>query len=188
MKRKVIAITGFIGSGKSTASAILRQWGYKTVDCDQLAAEISQQPQVVQQVQNLLGEGYVTDGKLDRRKIRDKVFADAQLLQRYQSLFFDGVHSRLQQIASQCDGPLFVEIAVLGAFDFCWDEVWQIQSDRDALVFRVVNRDGVTENNVLDVLARQSDVAAPTRIILNNGTEAELRAQLRRALAEADLL
>ena len=61
MKRKVIAVTGGIGSGKSTVINILRRAGYATIDCDELAREVAEYPEVAENVRNLLGDGYVIE-------------------------------------------------------------------------------------------------------------------------------
>ena len=186
MKRKVIALTGYIGSGKSTVASILRQWGYKTVDCDAIAREISEQSDTVEKVAQLLGKEYAPNGKLDRVAIREKVFSDAQLLIRYQSLFFDGVKARLQSIAEQTDDTLFVEISVFYAFDFAWDEVWLVQCNAELSVTRVTARDGVSEQSVQNTLARQQ-LPPPDRIIFNDGNVQQLQNALKIALQQANL-
>lgn len=188
MKRKVIALTGFIGSGKSAVAHILRQWDYKTVDCDQIAREISDQSDVVARVGELLGEGYITDGKLNRPLIRERVFSDSELLARYQALFFDGVKKRILQLAANAQSTLFVEIAVVNAFDFSWDEVWRVDSDDANLFRRVSVRDGVTAENVAAIIGKQTPPITPTRVIVNNGTLADLEAAVKRALKDSNLL
>ena len=96
MKRKVIAITGGIGSGKSTVAQILQRQGYKVMFCDVLARQAGESRQVVDSVKKLLGESYVKNGKLDRKAIRQRVFADDDLYKSYSSLFYGKVKSLLQ--------------------------------------------------------------------------------------------
>lgn len=182
MKPEVIAICGYIGSGKSQVAAILRQWGYKTVDCDELAREIADDPDVVRRASELLGEGYVVDGKLNRPLIRRRVFADSDLLGKYQSLFFDKVRARLQETAEQSDGVLFAEVSVWGAFDFPWHSVWRVVSDRSNLLERVQKRDGVSAKNVEEILSRQKPCDSAAYTIVNDGSLAELEASVREAL------
>lgn len=186
MKHKLIALTGHIGSGKSAVAAILRTWGRKTVDCDELARQVADTPEVIDGVTKLLGEGYIRDGKLDRAAIRARVFADEQLLKEYQSLFFDGVKRKLERIAAQSD-VLFVEIAVMDAFDFPWDEVWLVRCGKQLLTERAAARDGVPREQIEDILARQHIYEHPTRIIDNSGSLIELREAVRTALIEAGL-
>ncbi len=187
MRRKMIALTGFIGSGKSTIASILRQWGYKTVDCDEIARQIADDPEVVARAARLLGEQYVIDGKLDRAAVRERVFACPELLNRYQALFFEGVRARIAELATQEGNVLFVEIPVIDAFPFDWDEVWCVQSEKNTLVDRVTARDGVTAASVTATLANQKPCSAPTRIICNNGSLAELERTLGELLVCAGL-
>lgn len=187
MKPDVIALTGFIGSGKSQVASILRSLGYKTVDCDLLARQIADEPDVVEQVSQLLGERYVSDGKLNRKLVRERVFADKDLLAKYQSLFFDKVRRRLENIVEQTQDTLFVEIAVIDAFPFCWNGIWLVRCDPAQSVCRVALRDGVNEQSVLDVIASQRE-PTPTCVIENNGTIADLENAVRAALKSCGLV
>ncbi len=90
MKRKVVAITGGIGSGKSLVRDIVQKRLF-SIDCDSLAREVSSRPQVVQSVELLLGSEFVENGKLNRRAIRNKIFSDCNLLESYNALFFEEV-------------------------------------------------------------------------------------------------
>ena len=98
MKRKVVAITGKIGSGKSAVACILRDIGYKTIDCDDLAKQVADNPEVVEQVKQLLGSKCVSSGKLNRKAIREIVFKDENLLRKYERIFFDEVKALLTDI------------------------------------------------------------------------------------------
>lgn len=187
MRRNVIAVTGYIGSGKSSVMAILRQMGYATADCDVIARQVADDPQVVRQVAELLGEQYAPCGKLDRAAIRSRVFDDPDLLAAYQSLFFGRVRERLVQIAAQAQGALFVEIAVPDAFDFPWDGVWRVESDRDKLISRVCSRDGVPDSNVQAILSRQQQRIAATCTIVNSGSLSDLERSVKMALADCGL-
>ena len=186
MKRRVIALTGQIGSGKSQIARILRDMGYKTVDCDAIAREVSDDPTVVERVSRLLGEQYVADGKLNRKLIRERVFADGELLEKYQNIFFGKIRERLLQIVSQATEPLFVEIPVFDAFDFDWEEIWLVRCDRDRSIQRVQARDNVSADSVRSVLSRQK-YPAPTRVIQNDGTLSQLEQAVRKTLRASSL-
>lgn len=182
MKRRVVAVTGFIGSGKSEVINILRGWGYKTLNCDDIAKDVAEQKEVVDKVVELLGAQCADNGKLDRRYIREVVFSDEALLQRYQAIFFGEVRARLCDILRKMEGIVFVEIAVLDAFSFPWEEVWCVTSDRAQILQRVTARDGVSEENVKAILSLQRKCDAPTRTITNNGTLFLLQQQVAQAL------
>lgn len=189
MRHKVIALTGGIGSGKSEVARILRSLGVKTLDCDAIAKDIADESETVEKVAKLLGAEYVFDGKLNRRAIRERVFADEALLEQYQALFFRGVKQRLTDTLQTIgDETVFVEIPILDAFDFDWDEVWRVESDEDIRVSRVTLRDDVSAENVKNILARQEHYANCTRVIVNNGSLDELSNAVRQALSDSGLL
>ncbi len=188
MKRKIIAITGGIGSGKSAVAKILQDCGYTTVDCDQLSKKVANMPQVVEQVANLLGKEYIVDGKLDRKAIRNVVFANKELLSQYNQIFFDKIRQLLVEQAQSCNGTLFVEIPLIDAFDFCWDEIWLVQASTDTQIARVTARDGVTQQNVCQIMANQPTTQRFTSIIYNNGSLTELRQQVLFALEKQMLV
>ena len=188
MKRKVIALTGGIGSGKSEVARILREMGYSTVDCDVLAKQVADDPNVIAGVEQLLGSEFVQDGKLNRKAIRDKVFADGNLLLMYQALFFDGVKRLLQEYLLITDSEtVFVEIPILDAFEFNWDEAWCVESDETTRISRVTVRDGISEESVKRTLERQKQYSNCTRVIYNNGTLDELKATVMKILVESNL-
>ena len=189
MKRKVIALTGGIGSGKSEVARILREMGYSTIDCDVLAKQVADDPNVIAGVEQLLGSEFVVNGRLNRAAIRDKVFADGNLLLMYQALFFDGVKRLLQENLFITDSEtVFVEIPILDAFEFNWDEVWRVESDETTRINRVTVRDGVSKESVKRTFERQKQYSNCTRVIYNNGTLDELKTVVRQALLDSDLI
>ena len=185
MKRKLIAITGKIGSGKSAVSRILREMGFKTVDCDDLAKQIADKPEVVEQVELLLGSKCVSNGKLNRKAIREMVFDDVNLLNKYQQIFFDGVKTLLIDTLAtlQKEKVVFVEIPVLDAFPFDWDAIWRVESDGETCVKRVTARDNVSAESVFATLSSQKDYDCDY-LIVNNGDLEQLRKSVHIILCE----
>lgn len=186
MKRKVIAVTGAIGSGKSTVASILRARGYQTIDCDVLARQVANDTQVLCQVESLLGTQSVSNGMLNRQYVREKVFKDATLHAQYQQLFFDGVLKLLNEAIKQAQGVVFVEIPVLDAFSFDWTEIWLVSSSERTTIQRVTARDGVPEQNVRDILSRQH-YGAYTRVLTNDGSPENLTKEVEKALRDSRL-
>lgn len=196
MKRKVIAITGKIGSGKSAVARILRDMGYKTIDCDELAKQVASKPEVVERVAQLLGSHCVVNGALNRKAIREIVFKDEALLKKYEQIFFDGVKELLvanvdhlqENIATENDRQaVFVEIPVLDAFSFTWDAIWRVESSEKDCISRVIARDSVSADNVRSTLSRQKTYDC-SHIIKNDGNIEELMQSVRNALANSGLI
>ena len=187
MKRKIVAVTGGIGSGKSEVGRILRQMGYQTVDCDALAKEIANEPEVIAAVERLLGSDSVQNGAINRQKVRETVFTDAKLLQKYDEIFFERVRQRLVELSNGARGALFVEIAVIDAFDFPFDEIWLVESRKSTRIDRVTARDNVSAENVEHIMERQR-YPKFTRLIDNDGTLEQLKKQVLSCISDAQIV
>lgn len=187
MKRNAIALTGGIGSGKSAIGNYLRQKGFAVVDCDQLSREVATHPQVKQKVLDLLGDDFVVNGELDRAKIRSVVFQNEQLHKQYSQVFFDRIKDVLLERVNQSQNTVFVEIPLLDAFDFPWQQIWLVERDVESRISSVIERDNVSRQNVLDILSKQKTFTNYTIKIDNNGTLDDLHTQIDNLLQANNL-
>lgn len=182
MKRKVVAITGGIGSGKSEVTSILRKLGYETVSCDELGKTVAAFPEVIKKVGILLGSDYVKDGQLNRKAIRQKVFADSELLAKYNAIFFGEIKRLLTERLQNVKATVFVEIPVFDAFAFDFDAVWLVEANVENRIERAVNRDGALRKNLEDIVNSQKICETYTCKIPNNGSLQDLETEVKKAL------
>ena len=187
MKCKVIAITGQIGSGKSTVGKYLVQKGYSVIDCDSLSRIASTLPDVQQRVVCLLGKDSVVNGNLNRTYIRQLIFSDDNLYSQYNQIFLDKIKSLLttavDDLACQQGKKLvFVEIPLIDAFSYNWDEVVLVTSPQSQRIQRVTLRDGVDASDVENISNRQNYVTQPTVTINNDGSLDALFAKIDKLL------
>ncbi|WP_166868121.1 dephospho-CoA kinase [Salinibacterium sp. ZJ70] len=86
---RLIALTGGIGAGKSTAASMLREWGAQVVDADRVAHDVlhprdPRSSPLLQHLRELLGaDVFTAEGELDRTAVSARIFADDDLRQRY---------------------------------------------------------------------------------------------------------
>ncbi len=187
MKRNAIALTGGIGSGKSAVGNYLRTKGFVVIDCDQLSRKVATEPQVLQQVASLLGADFVVDGQLDRAKIRNVVFANENLHQKYSQIFHNRIREVLIETIEQTNGVVFVEIPLIDAFDFHWQQIWLVERNLQMRIDAVTKRDNVTAQNVLNIISKQQITSNYTVKIDNNGTLDDLFKQVDTLLASNNL-
>lgn len=128
-----------MGSGKSAASYVFSSLGANVIDTDALAkSALDSDAALKRGVLSLLGkEAYLEGGRLNRRYVASKVFADSALLEAYEALVHPATErlwkSRiLKDRLNVLEIPLFFEkrknFASAGIFDFvcsiyCSEEV-----------------------------------------------------------------
>jgi len=188
-----IGLTGGIGSGKSTVSALLAERGAVIVDADRIAREVVEPGTPgLAAVVSAFGDGVVgPGGGLDRPALAAVVFTDAEARARLDGIVHPLVRARAAEVVAAAppdavlvhDIPLLVETGQAGRYEL----VLVVQADLDTRVARLVAR-GMTEDDARARIAAQAtdeQRAAVADVVLDNsGTREELAAQVDRFWAE----
>jgi len=180
MKR--IGITGGIGSGKSSVGEYLRSLGYKVIDADEIARELTEPgAPLLDDIREAFGDGVFARGvatprggatprgagatiplTLDRKALSKIVFADDTARARLEAMIHGAVYDRMMTEATGASGdhpPTFFSIPLLfesGATDqLPLDEVWAVCAPEELRIARVQARDGLTEADVRARMAAQ---------------------------------
>ncbi len=121
-KKPIIGILGGIGSGKSTVAAEFAKLGCKVIDADKIAHGLLDEPSVKEKVVGLFGRSILNpEGKIDRGKLAEVVFADSDKLSSLNAIIHPLVLQRAEEIIEQynrqnqvkaivLDMPLLVEV------------------------------------------------------------------------------
>ena len=111
----VIGLTGGIGSGKSAAADEFARLGATVVDTDAIAHELTcPGGTAISDVRRLFGDAYVDEsGAMDRRKMRELVFADPVAKQRLEALLHPLIREESQRRIAAATGPYVVHVVPL---------------------------------------------------------------------------
>lgn len=182
-----IGLTGGIGSGKSTVSALLDARGAVLIDADRIAREVVEPgtPGLAAVVE-AFGDGVLTaDGALDRPALAAIVFADPDARARLDGIVHPLVRERALQLAAAApadavlvnDVPLLVETGQAGSYDL----VLVVEADLDVRLARLVER-GMTEADARARIAAQATDeqrrAVADVVLDNSGTRERLAEQV----------
>lgn len=182
-----IALTGGIGSGKSTVARMLAERGAVIVDADAIAREIVEpgQPALVE-IRAAFGDGIITaDGRLDRARLAAIVFSDSEALARLNAITHPRIAERSAELLAAApaesvvvyDMPLLVEQgdeALRG-----WDAIVVVDCPDDLRLDRLIARGLAPEDAERRLRAqasREERLAAADVVVDNSGDLAGLDA------------
>jgi dephospho-CoA kinase len=112
--KPVIGILGALCSGKSTVAAEFAKLGCAIIDADKIAHELLEEPSVKNKVVEFFGERILDpQGRVDRKKLGDLVFANGHKLAELNKLLHPGVLERVEQLIEQYNAKNRVKAIVL---------------------------------------------------------------------------
>ncbi|HOQ01134.1 MAG TPA: dephospho-CoA kinase [Acetivibrio clariflavus] len=187
---RIIGVTGGIGSGKSTVSKILASFGAQVIDADVLARQIVQKGQkALEEIVNYFGEAVLdSEGNLDRKKLSGIVFKDKKKLEALNRITHNYIAEKIIEEIKKIkedetvvvDAPIPIEHGFIDVVE----EIWTVIADKEVRIKRVMERSGLTYNEVEDRINSQlSDefyLSISDRVIVNNGSIEELRLQVEK--------
>ena len=156
---KIIGLTGGIGSGKTTVAAHFESLGIPVYIADDAGKKVLAYPENIAAVRSIFGDEVIADGKINTKKVAAIVFKDRNKLTALNNIVHPAVTSDFASWLKRQDGHPFVikEAAVLfesGSYINC-DAVILITAPLEIRIQRVMQRDGITQNEVMQRVNNQ---------------------------------
>ncbi len=180
----IVGITGGIGSGKSVVGEILTTLGYPVFNSDIEAKNILQSDaEVKASIIAKFGDDSFFKGKPNRKFIAEKVFSDKENLAFLNALIHPAVKRKFSEWkeTNKVHSILFKEAAILietGAYKEL-DKLILVVADEEIRIERVMQRDQVTREKVLERMRNQLSDAEKKKhadfILNNNGEESVIK-------------
>ena len=163
---KILGLTGGSDTGKSAACTAFARLGCGVIDADATYRTLCDTCEpMLKEIQNVFGDVFSTDGKLDRKKLGAIVFADAQKLQQLNAI----THPYIRQAARDAfaayskrgcllciyDAPVLFE----GQMETLCDKTCAVLAARNTRIARIVARDAITEEYAALRIDAQKDDA-----------------------------
>ncbi|WP_310447490.1 dephospho-CoA kinase [Thiobacillus sp.] len=184
----VVALTGGIGSGKSTVADAFAALGVPVIDTDVIARELTAPGgAALDPVREAFGDAVMQpDGTLDRAVLRQRVFSDTEARFRLETILHPLIRRGVEQALSGLAAryalivvPLLVET---GAYRDVLQRILVVDCPESTQVERVMARSGLAREEVEAILAAQTTraerLASADDVITNTATPEDLRAMV----------
>ncbi|HET6725389.1 MAG TPA: dephospho-CoA kinase [Gammaproteobacteria bacterium] len=180
-----VGLTGGIACGKSAAAAEFARLGVPIVDADEASRDITApgSPVLPELAALVPREPLIVNKALDRKRLRQLMFADPTLRQRIEAILHPRIIEKMRaDIAAMNGDYVIVAIPLLteaGVSDLV-DRVLVLDCPEAVQIERLMRRDGETKESARRILeaqaTREERLALADDVIDNSGALNELRA------------
>ena len=188
MKNMCISLTGSMGNGKSAAATAFADLGIKVLDADKLAHFVLNEDNYVkEQVFNLLGNVYLSDGRADRKSIAKEVFTDEKKLLALEKIIHPAIEKIWQDEAKKhklliVEVPLLYEKRLESKFDLCISVYCSDELRRKRLVQRGMTPEEISTRDAFQMSSLKKAQLADI-VLFNESSIDFLRSQAARVLS-----
>jgi len=182
-----VALTGGIASGKTTVANLFADLGVPLVDSDLIAREVVEpgQPALGAVVAAFGPDVLGTDGRLDRRRLREIIFADPAARARLEGILHPAIRAEMDRQSASAKGPyhlLVIPLLAEGSGRDRADRVLVVDAPESLQVERLMARDSVSraqaEASLQAQASRDARLAIADDVVLNTGRIDDLRSQV----------
>jgi len=182
-----VALTGGIASGKTAVANLFATHGVPVIDTDVIAREVVElgQPALAAVVDAFGTQVLAEDGRLDRPRLRQQIFGDAEARRRLEAILHPAIRAEMERKSRAAGGPyqvLVIPLLVEGGRRDQVDRVLVVDVPEATQIERLVRRDGVTREQAEAALraqaSREARLAFADDVIENTGDLAALETRV----------
>jgi len=182
-----VGLTGGIASGKTAVANLFATHGVPVIDTDIIAREVVEPGQpALATVVDAFGTGVLAaDGRLDRPRLRERIFGDAEARRRLEAILHPAIRAEMERQSRAAGGPyqvLVIPLLVEGGRRDHIDRVLVVDVPEATQIERLVRRDGVSRDQADAALraqaSRDARLAFADDVIENTGDVAALETRV----------
>jgi len=188
-----IVLTGGIGTGKSTVSALLTLYGFKIIDADAITRTLLVKHH--KEIEDMFGMSFMGEDGFDRKALGRVVFQDEKQRKKLEEFLHPKIKSIIKEEASFCESkgvPYILDIPLYYESGNYKDieEVVVVYAPRDAQWERVLKRgyepDETKKEILKNILEIQIDIEEKKKmakyVIDNSGSLKDLQVEVEKFL------
>ena len=184
-KKLLVAITGGIGSGKSTFAKFLAEYGHPVILADDISKKIlANDPVVRNEIVTEFGAESYLGKQINKKFLANEIFSDPNKLKKINSILHPRVREKIYSTSKEyfkTKDIVFVEAALIfeSKIEKIYDFVALIIADKKLRMKRATKDKKISEKDFLQRNENQLDDEAKKKkadfIFINNGSKAELK-------------
>ena len=184
-----IGLTGSIACGKSAVSQYLRELGYFVADADAISRSLTAPGgQALPLLREAFGDGIFDGDVLNRRRLGDIVFGDADRRAQLNAILHPLILSTFQAELEAHDAPdalVFGDVPLLYECNMAqmFDRIMVVSAPRETQIARLLSRDGLSREDAERRIDAQMPLAQKCAladaVIDTDGPMENTRAQVR---------
>lgn len=154
-----IAITGGIGSGKSTVAKIIKDMGYPVFSCDEIYKNIFESAGFIEQIRKSFPVA-IKNEKIDKAELAKVVFSNREKREQLNRLTHPMIMDLLNKEMDKCTNEfIFAEVPLLfeGNFEDQFDKIIVVKRAFKERLTALQKRDGLNVGEILDRINAQVD-------------------------------
>ncbi len=192
----IVALTGGIGSGKSTVGELFANLGALVVDSDLLAREVIERgTEGFEQVVAEFGDQILKNGEIDRALLGDIVFKDRAKLAKLESITHPLIRKAFKNFVDKAPADSIVinqiPLLVESNSNYTFDAVITVSASEEIRKQRLTKR-GLSEAEIIRRMAAQASdserEAISDFVIQNAGTPDDLTGMVEKVWAKLQIL
>ncbi len=173
-----IGLTGGIGSGKTSVADAFAARGASIIDTDAISHQLTASGgAAIPAIRSAFGEDMITpQDAMDREKMRQLIFTDAKKKSQLEAILHPMIRTLATQLTNKATGPYIIYVVPLLVETGHWEfsRILVVDCDEKMQIQRVMQRDGLSEQLVLTILAQQATrkqrLEVATDVIQNQST------------------
>ncbi|MCA6925504.1 dephospho-CoA kinase [Pectobacterium versatile] len=157
----IVALTGGIGSGKSTVADEFATLGATIVDADIIARQVVEPGKpALDAIRLRFGDAMLnTDGSLNRAALRQRIFSSPEEKQWLNNLLHPLIHQETQARFQSASAPYIlwvVPLLVENGLQQRAQRILVVDVDKETQLARTLTRDGISRQQAENILAAQA--------------------------------
>ena len=182
-----IALTGGIGSGKTTVTDRFRELGVPVFDADEVSREITRAGEpAVSRIAEEFGDSVIlADGSLDRSALRAVVFKDSAARRRLEAILHPKIRRRMNDVAALTHAPygvFSIPLLIETGQEDSFDRILVIEATQARRRQWIRKRSHLTHRQISAIFRSQAPSQLRRRaaddLLMNSGSVTDLYGQV----------